>query len=432
MISGLIRKSLRYSYLDGIFAAIMVGASEQFMVPYCLAMNGTAGFVAVLATFPTFVGSLSQLFSSEVIELFKGRKKVINIFVLLHALMWVPIILIPYIFNKNLVMLIIFVTLYMSLNLFCLPAWSSLLSEYIPPQKRGRYFGWRNKMLGMIIVVSGFIAGSMLYFLRNDRIMGFTVIFTIAFISRLVSWYFLTKMYEPPYRHIPEARFTFIDFIKRTKESNFAKFVFITGGMSLCVNVASPFFAVYMLRDLQFNYIVYTLITISSVLTSLVLMERWGRHGDIVGNVRIIRTCSIFVTSIPILWLFSRNIVYLIIVQIFAGFLWAGFNIGVSNFIYDAATPAKRSRCIAYFNVINGSCIFIGAVFGGYLAVRIPPIFGYRLLSLFLLSGLLRIIPAVSSFAIKEVRNVRKVSHANLFYSMFGIKPQLLIEETLD
>lgn len=432
MVKNLVRKSLKYSYLDGVFASIMTGLSEQFLVPYCLALNGTAGHVALIATMPAFVGSISQLLSSDTIEMFRSRRKVINVFVLLHALMWIPIILVPYLFKGNIALLILFTTLYVSLNAFCIPGWSSLISEYIPSKARGKYFGWRNKMLGLIIVASGLTGGTVLWIFSGNKIFGFLIIFTAAFLSRLISWHFLTKMYEPPYRHIPESKFTFFDFIKRIKESNFAKFVIIVGGMSFCVNIASPFFAVYMLRDLKFNYIVYTVVMVSATLVSLVLMERWGKHGDAVGNVKIMKTCAVFTPIIPILWLFSHNIIYLIIIQVFSGFIWAGFNMSVSNFIYDAVTPAKRSRCISYFNVINGTSIFAGAILGGYLAVRLPPINSYRLLTLFLLSGLLRVIPAMSSFIIKEVRVVHKVKTMALFNSILGVKPILLPKETMD
>jgi len=423
MKKGLIKKSLRYSYLDGVFASAMTGFSEQFIIPYCLALSGTSWHVAFIATLPAFIGSLSQLISSEVIEKVKSRKKIINIFVFLHAIMWIPIILIPYLFNKSLILLIIFTTIYISLNSFCMPAWSSLMSEHIPSRKRGKYFGWRNKTLGLLNVSMGFVAGCILWLFKENKVWGFSVIFTMAFISRLISWYFLRKMYEPKYKHKPEAKFTFLDFIKRIKESNFGKFVFIVGMMSFSVNVASPFFGVYMLRDLTFNYIAYIIVIISATVTTFFMMEAWGKIGDLVGNIKIIRICSIFIPFIPVLWLFSNNIVYLILIQIFSGFFWAGFNISVSNFIYDAVTPAKRSRCIAYFNVVNGTSIFLGAVLGGKLALILPAFNGYKLLTLFLVSGILRIIPAGLSFIIKEVRPVHKMRNREIFYYITGFRP---------
>jgi len=39
---------------------------------------------------------------------------------------------------------------------------------------------------------------------------------------------------------------------------------------------------------------------------------------------------------------------------------------------------------------INGTAICLGALLGGVLAKAMPPLFGHRLLALFLLSGVLR------------------------------------------
>ncbi|MCM8761618.1 MAG: hypothetical protein NC938_05115 [Candidatus Omnitrophica bacterium] len=89
-----------------------------------------------------------------------------------------------------------------------------------------------------------------------------------------------------------------------------------------------------------------------------------------------------------------------------------------SNFIYDAVTPEKRTRCIAYYNTINSIAMFAGAATGGFIARYLPPIFGQKLLSLFVLSGLLRLTVLPICSTIKEVRQVKHVSNMELFYGI--------------
>lgn len=428
MDPGAVRNSLRYSFKDGLFFSVMFGFGDMFLIPYCIAMNGSSEAVAVLATLPAFVGALSQFWTSEVIEAVRNRRKIITFCVFLQALMWLPIILVPYLFRQSQTVLILFVVIYATIGAFCFPAWSSLMSEYIPVRSRGKYFGWRSKTCGLVVVGSNMAAGVVLWLFGRGNLIGFACIFSVALLCRFASWYFLTRMYEPPYRHEPKARFSFWKFIRQAGRSNYANFVLVVSAMSLAVNVSSPFFSIYMLRDLHFNYAVYTVITLAATLTSLVMMERWGRHADVVGNVHVIRTCAMFLPVIPVLWLFSHNILYLIMIQFFSGFFWAGFNMCVSNFIYDAVTPAKRSRCIAYYNVLNGAGLFIGAQLGAFLACRLPKIAAYQIMTLFLLSGLLRLIPAVLTRFIKEVRVVRKVHNVELFYSIFGLKKNIVTD----
>ena len=258
--------------------------------------------------------------------------------------------------------------------------------------------------------------------------VSFTIIFFIAFISRMICLMYLKKMYEPPQTIKEEHRFTILDFLKRLRRSNFGRFVIFVAAVNFTVYMVSPFFAVYMLRDLDFNYMVYTIVTIAAQLTMFSSMRVWGLHADRVGNRKILKTTSVFIPFIPILWLFSHNVIYLIMVQIFAGFIWAGFNLSASNFIYDAVTPPKRTRCIAYFNVINGLAIFCGAAAGGYLLKVLPPLFGYRILTLVLISGILRGMAAFLCSYIREVRSVREISSRELFYSIIGLR-RISIEE---
>jgi len=179
-----------------------------------------------------------------------------------------------------------------------------------------------------------------------------------------------------------------------------------------------------MLRDLQLNYLSYMGLQVCSSFASLVALPLWGKHADMVGNVRVLRLSSFLAALIPVFWLFSHEPAYLMLVQIWGGFSWSGVTLSAANFIYDAVTPQKRVRCIAYFNVINGGALFLGSFLGGFLASRLPPLFGYRLLSLFAVSCFCRVFfHLLLSRSFREVRPTHEVSIKGLFFSVVGIRP---------
>ena len=424
MKSNKVRKSLVYSYIDGAFASVMAGLRDTFVVPFGIALGAVTSQIGILSSLPNLVASLVQIKSADVTEKLKSRKKVINVSIFIHALMFLPILAIPFLLkNGQIEFLIFFYVLHLSFGNFAAPPWGSLMSEYIPSSKRGKFFGFRNKMLGFISVASAFLGGFLLNrFQKGNIFIGYAILFFVALGTRLVSWYYLNKMYEPPFRIEKEARFSFFEFVANIRTSNFTKFVFYAAAMMFCVNIAAPFFAVYMLRDLKMSYLVYTVVTMAGTLTTLLVMDRWGFMADLFGNIKVLRLCSFFVPFVPLLWLFSSNTMYLILIQVIAGFFWSGFNIAISNFIYDAVSPQKRTRCIAYFNVINGIALSLGAVLGGYAAKFLPPFFGYRLQSLFLLSGILRLCVAIFSFGLMEVRTVQKTSGFRLLQETVGFK----------
>lgn len=418
-----IRGSLRVSFLDGCFAAVMLGFGEQFMAPFAIALRATNFQVGLLSSLPGLVSALFQLRIPDWTER-TGRKRMMTSLVFAQASMWVVILLIPYVFGAPVPFVIAGAVLYALSGAFAGPAWASIMSQYLPRNMRGRYFSWRNTIHGFITLGATFLAGYVLYLFPRQSILGFTSIFAGAAASRFASWYYLTKMYEPPIREKPGAYFSFYDFISRAKNSNFAKFVFFAGAMSFAVNIAAPFFAVFMLRDMRLDYISFTIVNTAMTLAMLLSYRRWGAYADRHGCIRVISLTSWLIPLIPVLWLFSRAIWWLVALQILSGFLWAGFNLSVSNFIFDAVSEEKRVRCFSYFNLINGLGVFAGAALGGLLITRVPHVFGYAFFSIILLSGFMRLAVRVIFIPmIREVKSVEPVSNLELFFRTTGIKP---------
>jgi predicted MFS family arabinose efflux permease len=166
-------------------------------------------------------------------------------------------------------------------------------------------------------------------------------------------------------------------------------------------------------------------VSLAPVVTGLVAFPIWGRHADTVGNARILKITSFLIPVIPLLWLMPRSPWVLMLVELFSGFVWGGFNLCTTNFIFDAVTPAKRVRCLGYFNLINGVALFAGASLGGWLSPRLPVFAGLPILSLFLLSAAARFVANLFlSRHFSEVRaEARPVTSAQLFFSVVGIRP---------
>jgi len=329
------------------------------------------------------------------------------------------------------------VTLFVACGAFIMPAWGSLMTDIVDEGRRGEYFGWRNRVLGVVVIVSTFAAGFILYQAeRVSALLGFCVIFGLAFVFRLVSWRYMTKMHEPELKPREEDYFSFRDFISRMPSSNFAKFVVFVAATKFSVNIASPFFAVFMLRDLKFDYLTFTLINLAAAFTAIVVNKRWGVHSDRAGNLKVLRITSYLVSFIPLLWLVNQNPVYLFCVQMFSGFAWAGFNLSASNFIYDAASPGKRQRCIAYFSAFTGVALFLGALIGGFLAQNVPAgFFEFPLMNIILISAVMRFLIAFAMpFKLKEVRKVEKVRARELVMRVLSLRaaPERKAEYAVD
>ena len=421
-----VRESLRSSFKDGIFASFMGGVTDQYATPLALFLGASVQQVGLITALPNLLSSLSQFFAVRVIYWVGGRLKLLVRLVFSQASLILCIAILPCLEVPNRVELLAILLILAALcGGLAGPAWGSLMSDYIPSSKRGRYFGWRNRTIGAVALGSVITSGLILNSFREVSYgAGFLIIFSLAALARYASAYFIKQMDEPPHRRDPASDFTFLMFVARFRESNFFKFVVFCACLTFATYLSAPFFAVFMLRDLQLSYLTYMALQVCSSFASLVALPLWGKHADLVGNVRVLRLSSFFAALVPAFWLFSRDPAYLMLVQIWGGFSWSGVTLSAANFIYDAVTPQKRVRCIAYFNVINGVALFLGSSLGGFLAARLPPLFGYSLLSLFALSGFCRLFfYLLLSRSFREVRPAHEVAIHELFFSVVGIRP---------
>ena len=240
-------------------------------------------------------------------------------------------------------------------------------------------------------------------------------------------------MYDPPGHvaaiEVPVEKFTW----KQLKKSQFAGFSSYFALIQFSVAIGSPFFSIYLLRDLGFSYVEFMACTASTVLMQFLTLNRWGRISDIFGNRVILSLCGSLIPFVPLLWLFSTNFYYLLVVQAFGGAIWAGFTLSASNFLYDLIPQNKRATYMASHNVLASIGVFIGALLGGYLGTVMPEkysVFGYeinlvsQLYTVFILSFVLRFITSFLLIPkLKEIRRVKPVTVRRLVFRIVRFNP---------
>jgi MFS family permease len=421
-----VKKSLRYSVLDGTFNAIKVGFGESFFQAFATLLKASDFQVGLIGSLPQAVGSVVQLWSQKFIDLFDSRKKFVLIGVFLELLMYIPIMLIYFFGTFKAVYLIIFTCLYWAFGSIAIPAWSSWMGDLVPEHHRGRYFGMRNKICGLASFFAMLLGGYVLQLFADGFVMryvGFCSIFLLAFISRIISWFYLTKKYEPEYSIFPTLEFSFIDFLKKAKFRNYGLFVIYNAVMNFAVYIAAPYIAGYMLYELKMGYLDFTIVTATAVLVKYLMMPVWGKACDRYGTRKVLALAGFLMPLVILLWTFSTNFWWLIFVQIYSGFAWAGFEIASFSFVFDTTTTQKRALCVAYANVLNGVAFILGALSGGiFIKYNIFPFSGY--LFVFGLSMIIRY--AASIFFIpklKEVRNVHHISYQGLLMYIIEASP---------
>jgi MFS family permease len=324
-----------------------------------------------------------------------------------------------------------------------------MMGDLVPQRRRGRFFSLRTRVTTIVTFVSLMIGGLVLNWssVEGKTMQGFILLFLAAFVGRLVSVYHLSRMHDP-FGHaaaieIPIGR----GWWTRLRHSNAVRFSLFFAFMQFAVAIASPFFTVYMLRDLEFSYLHFTVNTGTAVFAQFLTLTQWGRISDVFGNRRVLAVTAVFIPLMPILWTLSANAWYLIAIQALSGFSWAGFSLAAGNFVYDLIAPHRRATYLSVHNVLANVGIFAGAMLGGYLGTVLPnqvEVFGstYSWLSplygVFVVSTIARAaIVLVLLPKLREVRNVRSISMpqviyrvtrvnalAGLFFDIIGSRPR--------
>jgi len=429
-----IRKSLKYSILDGTFYSMMVGFGESFFSAFAVFLKATNFHLGLLGSLPQALGSLSELLSNKLIKIFNSRKKAVCFFAFVEGLLYIPIALVFFLGTLKIGYLIFFVCLYWVFGMVLGPAWNSWMGDLVAEKERGTYFGKRNKITGFASFISLLLGGYILQQFGGSptkQYIGFIVIFSLAFIARIFSFSYLLRQYEPKYTLALEAEFSFIDFIKQARFRNFGLFVIYLCFTNLTVYLSAPFFTAYMLYDLRLDYMTFTIVNATAVIIKLISMPSWGRASDRFGTKRILGLSAVLVSFVPLFWFFARDITYLIIIQIYGGFVSAGFEIASFNFIFDATSSQKRALCVAYYNVLNGFAIVIGAILGS-LIVKYNTLFWSKYLLVFLVSFIFRyLISVIFIPKLREVRQVEQVPYRKIFFNLISEMPTMGIVHKL-
>ncbi len=359
--------------------------------------------------------------------------------VLLESLMWLPFIVIAILFSKGIIINFLPVLLLLSFSIYIImanapyPHWFSWMGDIVDKKYRGRWFSKRNLLMGVASVILAILASIFLdYFKKIDLAMiGFVVLFSLALISRFISWSIFKKQYEPKLKLEKEDYFSFWQFLKKAPKNNFGRFSIFRFTYTFAASISGAVWAIYLLRYLGFSYFTYMVILISEIAFSLLFVGLWGKIADKYGNYKVLMITTLFLPITPLLWILHPSPIYLILVPaLVGGIAWGGFALAIGNFIYDNVGKQKRSLAVSYYTMLWGIGVSAGAGVAALLIKYLPTWIFEPILLIFIIGAIGRMI-AVAWWVpkLKEVRKIKKLNSKKLEKIIIKeIKPTLIEE----
>lgn len=398
-------------------SSTMLATGENFFNAFAVFLNATVAQMGWLTAIPQLFGAIFQLLSVWLGN-YVPRRPLVVVAAMAQgvAIGGMGLLAVWFVSNPDssstaVITLIVLAVLYFSLLNLIQPQWRAWMGSIVPRRRRGTFFASRTRLSQMISLLVYLGGGALLSVSQhiNYTWLGFAILFLFAAGGRGVSSWLLWKMHDPDPHHFQEHHRGLQQSLKQVmlslQDRNFRNYTFLVAGMQGMVAISAPFFSVYMLRDLHFTYWQYVLNSMASVVVQFGMLHFWGRFSDNYGNRIIMLICSFGIPVVPLLWLFSANHWYLILIQMLAGVFWSGFTLSTSNYLYDIR-PHKTdfATYAAMQSGLSAVAVFCGAVFGGWLATISPDLlllmpeewrFSNALFIVFLATTILRLAVAV-------------------------------------
>ncbi len=406
------KKSLKYFHGEAGAGAVSE-AANAYAPASMIAVGAGDSTVVMLSTVTNLAAALLYIKVPSIIHRLGSRRKAILMLSLIDALCWLPLIAILLFFKPiNPLWIIPCWVLNFIPGMLYQPARSAWLADLVPASIRGRYFGLRSAISGAVYLGAFYIMGYVLQLSKGQILNGFAIVFLISLVAGLLCFTIYTRIKYTSTVVEKEKDFGFFDFLGETRKRNLGKFILFVALFQFAVYIATPFLVIYMLRDLHLSYMLYAMIFSTEFVAKVLFAPLWGRYADKSGNLKVMRFVSLAIPLVPLFWLASHNALYLVLIQLFSGICWAGFELCSSNFIYEAAPQGKRLKYIAYYKALSTLFMGLGALAGACLLGIVRPILGYNILALFVLSGVLRL--AVTMVMFPSIREVRGTMWSHL------------------
>lgn len=374
-----LRRTLNISQREAVSSSFMTATGDNFFNAFAIYLQATAMQISSLTAIPQFIGAFLQLISVSLAHFVERKKLVVTtalvqslvMFLLaaLSAAAWLGFPAVRW--------LIVLAILYHACLNIIQPHWRAWMGSLVPAKRRGVFFAMRTRLTMVVSLIMFILGGGVLTLSTNfgHTWLGFVCLFIAAGAGRFISSRQLNAMHDPdPHPHMSDPK-VIRSTLKHCREAladlTFRQYSFFVAGMQAMVAISAPFFAVYMLDVLQWSYLQFSLNALASIVMQFLTLGLWGKICDRYGNRLVLVVTSIILPTLPILWLVSDNFYYLILVQFLSGLGWSGFNLSSANYLYDIRPHRSNFALYAALqSTTQAACVFVGALFGGWVATH--------------------------------------------------------------
>jgi MFS family permease len=369
-----IQRGLRLSIVEGALSNIHVSITTSAFLTGLALLLGAGDFELGLIGALPFVGQLFQFVGAYLEERLGRRRRLVVLTTGISRSLWALVAALPFLIGLGAARLSVFLLVLVvsqALIGIGMNAWTSWMSDLVPPRQRGSYFGLRNTVASVTAMASTWLAGYLLDHYRGtgNPALGYALVFSVAVVAAIAGVVVLARQPEPPMPRRQRVPFTAL-FSAPLRHQRFRALILTATGWALATGIASPFFNAYGIQTLKLSFATLALFGIVASAVTLLSQPCIGRLQDRYGDRRVLVGSVFGVILLPWGWVLSTPtfLLPLWMTQIFAGVFWPGITQGLLNLVMDRAPSEGRGASVAAYGAVTGVGTFVASLIGGLIA----------------------------------------------------------------
>ena len=378
---------LRWLTLEG---AVSLGfnsiTTSGFLAAYALALGADSLHIGVLAALP-FLMQILQLPAISLVEKFRQRKAMAVVSWFIAQSFWIPIALIPTFMavpgGRAISLLLALMAIRGLFHASTNAAWNGWIRDLVPQAILGRFFSRRLAFATATGVAFSLAAALFVdYWLNHaaagSAIFGYTYVLLFgALCLGLLSPIFMSRMPEPLMQPVAGPQPSLWQRVTAPlKDSNFKRLIQFLFSWNFALNLAVPFFAVYMLQRLGLSLTWVIVLSIVGQMFNILFLRVWGNFVDRFGNKVVLSICASLYLLVIMGWIFTTmperyflTMPLLFILHIFAGIANAGVTLTVGTIGLKMAPKGEATSYLATSSLATNLGAGLGPLVGGLLAI---------------------------------------------------------------
>jgi len=374
-----IQKGLRFVIKDGLATQAMVTLTGGvFLIAFALKLGAPNIIIGLIAAIPP-LSQLIQIPAVYITEKFRVRKAICIYTTTLSRLFWLFIALIPFLFSSKIGLFALVIALFINTIFAAISncSWNSWMRDLVPEKQLGIFFSKRMSLallVGIMFSLSAALFIDMWEKLRVSLLYAYSILFFLGFVIGMIGVYFISKIPEPCMIKNKKEKLSSI-LSKPFRDVNFKNLIIFSSSWNFAINLAAPFFTVYMLKMLGLNISLVIALSILSQLTNLMFLRIWGKISDSYSNKSVLSVSSPLFLLCILAWTFTTmpekhalSIPLLIIIHFFMGISLAGVGLASRNISLKLAPRDQATSYLAAHSIFNSFAAGIAPIIGGSLA----------------------------------------------------------------